>query len=254
MKTLPVTPKTIQMAEDFLEGQNSKTHFAATEVYSSLEKMLPERYDADELHSVILITDGNTLLSSSKQKKAIAEWSGKYEGSVNFYAAAAGRGNNLVLLDLLSYTTAGTMLYSDTNAGFPRKLVRLIKELHNPIIKNITIEAQPADSHARVTLYPKIAQLPPMFADKPYTIVGTIDELCDITLYIQGRNHDQWLNIRKDISFKEGIRNSRHLEKLWATTQSRICYDHFLKNGQSTHLKEAVQIVAPYRGVIASEQ
>jgi len=253
-RTLPVTPKTIQMAEDFLERQNSKTHFAATEVYSSLEKMLPSRYDPDELHSVILITDGNTLLSSSKQKKVISQWLEKYEGSVNFYAAAAGKGNNLVLLDLLSYTTAGNMLYSDTNAGFPRKLVRLIKELHSPIVKNISIDAQPFDSQARVALYPKTAHLPPMFAEKPYTIVGTIDELCDITLYIQGRNHDQWLNIRKNISFRDSVRNSRALEKLWATTQSRICYDHFLKNGKTTHLKEAVQIVAPYRGVIASDQ
>lgn len=253
-RVLPVTPKTIQMAEEFLEKQQAKTHYAATEVYTSLESLLPSRYDPDELHSVILITDGGTLLSSAKQKKSIASWSEKYKGEVNFYAAAAGKGNNLVLLDLLSYTTAGKMLYSDTNAGFPRKLVRLVKELHHPIVKNLQIEAQPSDSNAFVTLYPKSAKLPPMFAEKPYTIVGTIDELCDLTLFIQGRNHDKWLNIRKTISFKEGTRNSRALEKLWATTQSRICYDHFLKNGKSTHLKEAVQIVAPYRGVIASEQ
>ena len=253
-RNLPVTPKTVQMAEDFLDQQNAKTHFAATEVYSSLDKMLPTRFDPDELHSVILITDGTTLLSSQKQKKAIVEWSKKYENTVNFYAAASGKGNNLVLLDLLSYSTAGKMLYSDTNAGFPRKLVHLVKDLHNPLVKNITIEVTPDDSNARVILYPQNKSLPPMFASQPYVITGSIDELCDLTLYIQGKNHDKWLNIRKRLSLSDATRGGRSLEKLWAHTQSKICYDHFLKNGKNTHLKEAVQIVAPYRAAIAAEQ
>ncbi|NGX37556.1 MAG: hypothetical protein K1000chlam2_00712 [Chlamydiae bacterium] len=254
-RNLPVTPKTIQMAEDYLDHQSGKTHFAATEVYTSLEKMLPDHFDPDELHSVILITDGNTLLSSQKQQKTLSQWAKKYDGAVNFYTAAAGKGNNLVLLDLLSYSTAGKMLYSDTNAGFPRKLVRLVKDLHNPIVKNISIDISPSDSGAKVTLYPRNQQqLPPMFAQQPYTVVGTIDELCDLTLFIQGRNHDKWLNIRKQISLRNATRTGRSLEKLWANTQSKICYDHFLKNGKNTHLKEAKQIVAPYRGVIATDQ
>jgi len=253
-RNLPVTPKTIQMAEDFLEGQTAKTHFAATEVYNSLDTMLPEKFHPDELHSVILITDGNTLLSSQKQKRALAGWTEKYKDSVNFYAAAAGKGNNLVLLDLLSYSTSGKMLYSDTNAGFPRKLVHLVKDLHNPLVKNVTIDVTPEDSRARVALYPQGRELPPMFANQPYVITGTIDELCDLTLYIQGKNNDKWLNVRKRLSLSDATRGGRSLEKLWAHTQSKICYDHFLKNGKATHLKEAVQIVTPYRGVIAAEQ
>lgn len=253
-RTLPVTPKTIQMAEEFLESQNSKTHFAATEVYSTIDKMLPDQLDPDQLHSVILITDGNTLLSSQKQKEALSHWSKKYEGLLNFYAAASGKGNNLVLLDLLSYCTAGKMLYSDTNAGFPRKLVRLVKDLHNPIVKNVNIEIAPEDSNARVSLYPQSKYLPPLFASQPYTITGTIDELCDLTIYLQGRNHNKWLNIRKKISFDHALKGGRSLEKNWAQTQAKICYDHFLKNGKSTHLKEAMQIVAPFHGTIAEEQ
>ncbi len=251
---LPVTPKTIQMAEDFLDGQNAKTHFAATEVFSSLDQMLPAQFDPDELHSVILITDGNTLLSSQKQKMALAGWVKKYEGLVNFYASASGKNNNLVLLDVLSYSTAGKMLYSDTNAGFPRKLVHLIKDLHNPLVKNISVELTADDPNARVLVYPQSKALPPIFAGQPYTIVGSIDELCDLTLYIQGKNHDKWLNIRKKLSLDTAARGGRILEKLWAHTQSKICYDHFLKNGKSTHLKEAVEIVTPYRGMIATEQ
>lgn len=253
-RTLPVTPKTIERAEDFLEDLTSKPHFASGEIFDTIEKVLPSQLDPDQLHSVILITNGNTSLSSQKQKSALSTWAKKFEGLVNFYASASGKGNNLVLLDLLSYCTGGKMLYSDTNAGFPRKLVHLIKDLHNPLVKNVHVEVTPSDPNAQVRIHPNASFLPPMFANQPYTLTGTIDELCDLTVFIQGRNHDKWLNIRKPLSLKNAPQGGRSLEKTWASTQAKMCYDHFLKNGKSTHLKEAVEIVSPYRGVIASEQ
>lgn len=253
-RTLPVTPRTIQKAEDFLDGESAKTHFAATEFYNSIEELLPTTFDPNEMHSVILITDGNTLLNSQKQKRALTEWAEKCDHNVNVYTAASGKGNNLVLLDLLSYCTGGRMLYSDTNAGFPRKLVRLVKDLHHPIVKNVSFEITPDDGNTKVGIHPRSNLLPPMFVSQPYTITGTLDELCDLTLYVQGKNHDKWLNIRKRISLKEADRGGRALERQWAHTKAHICYDHFLKNGKNTHLKEAIQIVAPFRGSIASEQ
>ncbi len=253
-RALPVSARTLSMAEDFLEKQNAKTHFAASDPYVSLEKMLPERFDPEELHSVLLITDGNTLLSPTKQKRALSNWANRFEGNVQFYTAACGRGNNLVLLDLLSYVTGGKLLYSDTNAAFPRKLVRLVRDLHNPIMKNVTIEVSGADPHAQVTLFPKRQLLPPMYGGKNYQVVGTIDELCDLNVFIQGRNHDRWLNIRKQVTMHDAPRGGRQLEKLWATTQSKICYDHFLQNGKTAHLREAKQIVAPYKGTIALDE
>lgn len=250
---LAVTPHAIQMATDFLEKENAKSHFAAEDLYTILGKMLPTDLNPKEMHSVILITDGNTLLNGEKQRKTIGGWIKKFEGNVNFYTASAGKGNNLVLLDLLSYTSGGKTLYSDTNAAFPRKLVHLVKELHDPIVKNVTIEISANDSNAQVSLYPQTQLLPPMFIGQPYVVVGTIDELCDITLFIQGKNQDKWLNIRKKISLAGNTTGGRSLEKLWAHVQSKICYEHFLKNGKNSHLKEAKELVAPYNGIISLE-
>lgn len=252
-KNLSVSPKTIEAAESFLEGQSEKTHLTGGEPYTSLEDILPTTFNNNELHSVILITDGNTLLNSTKQRRSIGSWTEKYHGNVNFYAAAAGKGNNLVLLDLLSYSTGGKMVYSETNAGFPRKLVRLVKDLHYPLVKNIAIEAQ-AHDESNVILYPNNNYLPPMFAGQQYIITGIIDKPGEFTFFFQGKNHAQHLSAQTMISLDEGVRGGRSLEKTWAMTQSKICYDHFLKSGKSTYLKEAVKIVAPYKGAIASEQ
>lgn len=252
-RSLAVSPKTVQMAEDFLDRQQHKAQQSAKEDFVSLEKMLPEYFDPNEIHSIILVSDGNTLLTS-KQKKAMNKWVKAFDNNVHFYTAAAGKGNNLMVLDLLSYSTAGQMLYSDTNAAFPRKLVRLIKELHDPVMKNITFEISTSDQQAHVSLHPRGQVLPPMFAAQPYVVLGTVDEICDFTIFLQGKSQGKWLNIRKTISLKDAQRGGRALEKLWAQTQAKICYDQFLQNGKSSYLKEAQQIVSPYKGLISLDQ
>ncbi|MBS0629536.1 MAG: hypothetical protein JSS30_04845 [Verrucomicrobia bacterium] len=246
---LAVSPKTIQMAEEFLELQQS-----GKEPFRTLECLLPTKSQPDELHSFIFITDGNSLQNPQRQKKLMNQLAQAGERNIQFYTAAAGKGNNLVLLDLLSYASAGKFLYSDTNAGFPRKLVQLVKNLHNPIIKNPTIEISASASNARVELHPHDNFLPPLFAGQPYVITGTVDELCDLTLFIQGKNRDKMVNIRKRIALKEAPAGGRPLEKLWAESLSKICYEHFLENGKALYLREAEQIVAPFHGDIATAQ
>lgn len=249
-KNLAVTPRTIQMAEEFLEFDNK----AAKESFRSLEALLPTNFEPTELHSIILITDGSSLHTPQKQKKLLNQLAERGSRNINFYTAAAGKGNNLVLLDLLGYASAGKLLYSDTNAGFPRKMVQLIKNLHNPIVKDLTIEISPTASNAKIDLHPHGGFLPPMFAGQPYVLTGTVDELCDFTLFIQGKNRDKHINVRKRISLKEAPTGGRTLEKLWADTQAKICYEHFLENGKALYLKEAEYIVAPFHGDIASDQ
>ncbi len=182
------------------------------------------------------------------------KWAEKNRGNLNLYTATSGQGNNLVLLDLLSYVASGKLLYSDTNASFPRKLVKLVKDLHDPIIKEVTLDAVAMDSGNNVQIYPAKMVLPPLYVKKPFLVVGTIDDLEDFTLYIQGKNRGRWLNVKKKISFSEAAKGGRSLEKLWAYAQANLCYEEFLKEGKGSHLKEAKKILAPYKAPICLEQ
>lgn len=252
-KELTANSKNIQRAQDFLDRQQAKPT-SSNQPYTSLDKILPERMNKDEVYSVILISDGNALLGDARQKKTMAEWFKTSEGNVNFYTATSGKDNNLPILDLLSQGTAGKLLYSDTNAGFPRKLVRLVKDLHDPLVKNVTVDAITRDSNAKITLAgTQNTPLPPMFASKPYTLIGTIDELCDFTLLIQGKSGEHQINIKKEISLKDAKLGGRSLTKAWATSKAAVCYEKFLETGKKIHLKEAKEIVAPYDGIISSE-
>ncbi len=253
-KNLFVSTKNIKLAEEFLEKENYKPFFSGNDLYDSLERLFSFTRNSEELHSAILISDGNTLLSSSKQKKAILDWSEKNQGNINLYTATSGQGNNLVLLDLLSYTTSGKFLYSDTNASFPRKLVKLVKDLHDPIVKEVTIDAVATDPGNHIHIYPSKTVLSPLYIKKPLVVVGTIDDLDDFTLYIQGKNRGRWLHIKKTISFQEAIKGGRSLEKLWAQAQANVCYEQFLKEGKTAHLKEAKKILTPYKATICLDQ
>lgn len=253
-KNLFFSTKNIRLAEEFLERENYKPFFSSNDLYESLEHLFPPNLSNEEINSAILISDGNTLLSTAKQKKALLKWTQKYKGKINLYTAASGQGNNLVLLDLLSYTASGKLLYSDTNASFPRKLVKLVQDLHHPILNEVTVDAVAQDPDNTLALYPAAkVLLPPLYLKRPFTIVGTIEDLGDFTLYIQGKNRGGWLNVKKTISFKDSVKGGRSLEKTWAYTRANLCYDQFLKEGKNTHLKEAKQILAPYKAIICQE-
>ncbi|MCI0382233.1 MAG: hypothetical protein L0207_04180 [Chlamydiae bacterium] len=252
-KNLMVSPKNLQFAEEFLDRQEYKAFFSAGDLFHSLEKIIPENFSPGEMHYVILISDGNTLLSAPRQKRAIAKWVERNQGKAIVYTAAAGQGNNLPLLDVLSYSTGGKLLYSDTYAAFPRKLVKMIRDLNDVLIKDITVEAHSSTSGHYVQLYPKKAPLNPLFSNRPYTLIGTTNKLTDFSLYLQGRSGGKWLTLKKTISFKEAQKGGRSLEKLWATVKANSLYENFLKDGKSTNLKEAKKVLAPYKGTICAE-
>ncbi len=211
-KNLPVTPMTLQKAQRFLEEggavSGDKNNFFGA--------FLPTKVSNDEVHSVILISDGLSSLVDNKQRSFFFDWLKTTSGNINIYTAACGQSNNLTTLDFLSYSTGGKLLYSDTNAGFPRKLVRLIKELHSPMIRDVTVDLVPDDSKARVSLCSGKAALGPMFSSHPYTLVGSIDELCDFTLLIQARNRKEEIYIKKnDLSQRRDARGPRTGQALY---------------------------------------
>lgn len=250
---LRVTQKSIQAAEEFLDKQEAGSMFAGSDIYTSLEKILPGIESQEEIHTAILLTDGNTLHNSPKQQQVLGKWLEKNSGKVSLYTAAIGQKNNLVLLDLLSSISGGKLLYSDTHASFPRKLAKLILDLKDPVANDLMIAALPERSDAHIELYSASAHLPSLYGNQPYMIYGYIDEPCNFDLVIQGRRGEEWIAIKKAISFAEGEKGTRSLEKQWKAKTANLCYSKFLNEGKAAHLKEAKEILKANRSEIAFE-
>jgi hypothetical protein len=249
---LTIGPKALRAAEEFLEKQEAGGMFAGSDIYGSLEKILPE-IKGDNLHTAILLTDGQTLHNTPKQQKILSKWLENNSGKLSLYTAAVGQKNNLLMLDFLSSISGGKLLYSDTHASFPRKLAKLILDLKNPVVHDLIIAAAPQDGSAQIEFSPATFHLPALYANQPYTIYGSIDNPCNFELIVQGRHGNEWIAIKKSISFNEGEKGTRKLEKQWKAQQAQLCYAQFLKEGKPSHLKDAKEILKANRAEIAFE-
>jgi len=252
-KSLPVSQKTIRAAEYFLEKQGENYLFSKGDIYSSLEKILPEIQGTDSVHSAILITDGISQISSRKQSMVLKNWIEQNSGKLSLYTAAVGQQNDLLMLDLLSSVSGGKLLWSDTHASFPRKLAKLVLDLRDPVASDLIVDAIPIHTQARIVLSPPSFQTPVLFSHQPYVIFGSIDEPGPFDLIIQGRHRDQWIAIKKTVSFVDGAKGDRHLLKEWSAQKAHRVYTKFLNDGKPGYLKEAKEILKKSRTEVAYE-
>lgn len=249
----PVTMKNIQAAEEFLDRQEAGGLFSAGEIYISLEKILAYIPNDTEIHTAILLTDGKTNMSASRRQAVLKRFVESNHGRLSVYTAAIGRDNDLLALDMLSSVSGGKLLYSDTHASFPRKLAKLVLDLKDPVAKDLMISAIPQNPNSHIEFYPANSHLSSLFSHQPYVIVGQIDEPCSFDLVIQGRHQDQWVAIKKNISFIEGRKGDRELTTQWNLQRANLCYAKFLKEGKSSSLKEAKEILKKSHADIAFE-
>lgn len=248
-----VTMKNIQAAEEFLEKEEAGGLFAAGEIYSSLEKILPSVPDNEEMHTAILLTDGKTSLNHERKQNVMKKWVERNNGKLALYAAAVARDNDLVSLDMLCSISGGKLLYSDTHASLPRKLAKLVLDLKDPIAKDLILTAIPHNPHSHIEFYPASSHLPALYSHQPFVLIGQIDDPCAFDFVIQGRHRDQWISIKKSVSFVEGQKGNHALETDWSAQQANVCYSKFLKEGKAAHLKEAKEILKKSRREIAFE-
>lgn len=239
-----VMPKTVHAAEAFLEKQSANALYARGDIYSSLEKILPEITQDNSVHTAIVISDGISQLSTRKQQRVLKNWIEKNDGKVCIYTAAVGEQNDLMMLDFLSSISGGKLLWSETHAAFPRKLAKCVLDLKDPLATELVITAHPVDPSAEVHLaQPSSHAMPTLFSHQPYTILGSIDKPGPFELTIQGRHRDQWIAIKKRVCFTEGVRADRQLLTEWSAQKAQKSYAQFLAEGKPALLKEAREIL-----------
>jgi hypothetical protein len=241
---IPYTKKNHLLAEEFLERQPHGHYGTPTDLFSSLTKIIPTQVNEEEAHTAILISDGESSLKLDKQRSLINAWLQTNRGRVTLYTAAVGHDNNLSTLDLLGTVSRGSLLYSETHTGFPRKLAKLVLTLRSAIAKDMTLTLTSTDPSSRLQIYPSSGRLPYLFSEHPFVLYGTADKLADFTLQLEGRNKGQVLSIKKAVSFAKAKSGNRLLSKQWATEQAHLFYEQYLQEGKPVLLEEAKKLLS----------
>ncbi len=241
---IPYTKRNQLLAEEFLERQPHGHYGTPTDLFTSLTKIIPTEVNEDEAHTAILISDGESPLKLDKQRSLINAWLQTNSGKVTLYTAAVGQDNNLSILDLLGTVSRGSLLYSDTHTGFPRKLAKLVLTLRSTIAKDMTLTLTSTDPTSRLQIYPGSARLPYLFSDHPYVLYGIADKLTDFTVQLEGRNKGQLLSIKKMITFAKAKPGNRLLSKQWAAEQAHLFYEQYLQEGKPALLEAAKKLLS----------
>ncbi len=149
----------------------------------------------------------------------------------------------LATLEMFSDLNGGKVVASSTLRGMKRHLIKLIKNLQYCIAKDICIKTYSKDQKVEI-LYPK--NMRGLYLDQPIVILARSDKKEDFTLFLQGKGHDKWLNIKKRISFSQAKKAGEPLKKKIAQYEANKCYEYYLKDYDKKHLTRAEKILKDY--------
>ncbi|MGL4540816.1 MAG: VWA domain-containing protein [Candidatus Rhabdochlamydia sp.] len=234
---LKICKQTIRQAEDFLETQTFGRRASASDIYKSLSSLLLDLSQQKEVCNAILLTAGKNTFNTTLQQQTVKKWLENKQGHVTLHTAAVGRENDLTFFNLMSSSSGGYLVYSDTHASFPRKLAKLVLDLKDPLMTHISLSAKPSDVTALVDLNPASQSV--LYHGTPYKITGYIDDPCAFELSIQGKQHRQWIAIKKTISFIDAQADAS-LENQW---KMKKAHARFLQEGKRDLLSDAEKIL-----------
>jgi len=239
------TKSSVARAKEFLQNVHLGSFFSPADLYKPLLMTVPYQVRDDEVYTAIVLTDGDSLSKKGAQASLFDQWTAYNQGKVAFYLLGLNGDKHLSSFAALCALNRGELVETHTKRGMKRKLLKLIKSIQTPIVKNISCQAFSRAPNARVHIYPQNSRTQHLYADQPYVIVGTSDTMDDFILFIQGRTKDRWLNIKKKVSFLSAKKGDGALKSQWALQKAYYVYGQYLKSKNPDLLADARTLADP---------
>lgn len=242
--SLPCTKQTRLQASEFLEGIHLGSFFSASEISKPLFLTVPSRVENNETHTAILFTDSESLSKKQSQRSILSDWTHYNDGKVGLFVVALDEDANPSILETATAFNKGKLLSSPTNRGLKRKLQKLMKNIHDPIAKNMSCVAIHRSEKGNICFFP--TSMPNLYEDQPFVILGETSSLDDFILFVQGRMKERWLNVKKKISFVNGRKASKSLKQEWAFQRVYNLYQSYIMEEDPKYLVEAKSLLEPF--------
>ncbi|MBX9743745.1 MAG: VWA domain-containing protein [Chlamydiales bacterium] len=239
------TKSSIAAAKEFIHNIELGSFFSPADLYKPLLLTVPSQSTENEMYTAILFTDGDSLAKKQAQFSLFQQWSQYNQGRVTLHVLAMSGDKQLSSLEAICALNGGQCAQSNTRRGIKRKLLRLMKTVASPLIKNISCHAFSRSPHAIIELHPENTRTHHLYLGQPYTIFGSAETLDDFVLFIQGRSKGRWLNIRKTISFISARKGDESLQHQWAWQKTYDLYKQYLIDKNPEHLTELKTLVDP---------
>lgn len=247
----PVTKTSIAKAKDFIQKIELGSFFSPGDLYKPLLMTVPYQVKEDEVYTAIVMTDGDYLSKKNAQTALFEQWTAYNQGRVGLHILGMKGDRNLNSFEALSALNRGSCSETATKRGMRRKLLKIVKTIQTPLVKNISCQAFSRAPQTTVSIYPENTRTQHLYAGQPYVLVGTADTLDDFILFIQGRVKDRWLNIKKRVSFISARKGDDSLKNQWALQKAYHLYQRYLKDKNTAHLTEIKTLIDPLQLPVA---
>lgn len=243
-KPIAWSPLAVKEAKRYLDHQKYNKFFSLKNPFNLLKELSPY-FDSEKENIILFMSDGHSLDCINRRMEEFAALAKESQGQFSIFTASCSEGNNFPMLDLVSTFNGGEMMYSQTNIAFPRKLAIFVKHIENFVAGDMRVHAMDSTT-SKVEFYPNPKTLPSLYSDRPYRIYGIAQNLDDFNLMLQGRSGNEYISIRKTISFKDAKKGGKSLERNFAHQQAYVCYDYYLKYNDPFFLLEAERLLTPH--------
>lgn len=196
----------IEDAFKFLK-KHQKSYSTTSKNISWLLSALNEQAskNPDEVHTVILFSNGASLQSYSKRnQKKIEEAMNAYTKAFSIYPAHIVKKANSRSLERLSKLYRGSFIKSKTHSAFSRYVAKKVKQLNRPVAKEIYVTPICREKQS-VKIFPSKNHFSEIYSNAPLVIYGFTNSIHAFDLFIQGKMNHEWMNtkIRVNIDFAE---------------------------------------------------
>lgn len=208
---LAVTPSSKAAARAYLNELSLKRSHKKTNTYQMLNELYEELQDQPGLHTVLLLTDGQSLPYLSKKGEEARKLVLNNQRLFSLYPTSSGTQVAHRHLQILSAIQRGHPFHASSLVSFPRKFAAFVKKLDEPIARDLYPVILPSNPDAKHRLYTESPRLPNLYRSTPIVIYGETDSLEPFTLMLQARLKGRYVNISKKMTFSPHPSSSAQL-------------------------------------------
>lgn len=238
------TKENLEEAIHFLSSIDLGSFFSPSDLYRPLLFSLPSNTLEDHLTHIVLMSDGEALSKKAVQQALLRDWTQRNRGTVSLYAIGLESDPHIQSIDALCALNRGKLLTAPTHRGIRKRLLKLIKMMEHPIAKEVSITAINKRTGKSIPL--STQTIPSLFLGQPAVFLGSMEKMDDFILFIQAKVNDQWVQVKKNLSFLDAKRGGRTLRMEIALQKAYEAYLQYSEDSDANHLAEARSILEPF--------
>ncbi|MEX0961958.1 MAG: hypothetical protein WDZ28_03780 [Simkaniaceae bacterium] len=246
-KDQEVNESSLSKAKHFLSNEEHAKLFKTMNLYDLIYEAKEESSYRESLTNVVILTSSTTISDLRTKRSDLKKIMSEKGQDFSLFIATCCNKTARAQQELLCTWNHGEMLYSPTNASFGRKFASLIRRISQPVARNIQLTPIATKETGNITLISsKEFDQPSLYSDNIYKFHGTIENLSDFELFLQGTGQRDYLNITQTISFDKALKVGRGLRSEIAKKEALLYYQSYLEEGDTSYLEKASLITQPY--------